>query len=978
LEAIKDLNDRLDFVESGQQDSNETLAAYTQDIGELKALIIKQTDELKSAPKAKDETGKLRKGVTEFKKKLAGLASLSSEAVIGLYQELQTVRTEVGIEPEATTEDKEGDLFATKVDFSIEAMASANTIEEVESIIEENFGPEHVTHVNHAEFNDKYKKYTPNGYMVFYKRGDHWELLVDENALGKYELVDQIKGQFTHELLHLKFDKSKKVRDEVRNSFIKNGSQWTKIKSAFLEFAKFEEKEPPTDEGWTDDFILSEIFAMQKDIAISRGDDPLSKLYNSIIGASLLESLNMNVGEKTKQYEEANEEPEEWHGSSGGGGGGGGGEGGDLEGGETSGGYDENKRNIEMIQEQIDELIGSEFVGMLPGGSSLLGAMDKYNKQTNSLNEDLKNNSDNSILAVGISERVTQIKKDVSDLEKELGKISAATPNQTMNPLRKLWISTTFLSLDDIVQAGVDVYEYFSRRHDRKKKDHAARLGMALFNGTNLGREARARQQKAEAEEVSEWQGRYENLDAWQLQDEIKSMAAGPDPSKDQLKAILRILAQKGRIDWRDENLWKVINKLQAAVHLTPGDSVLLHNPPLMNQKLHTALGEIYDYDEFTSLRRTNDSSYDSEMQKYLPNYDRMQDQLTDRLDQLLAQRRAGERVDPIEYESILEYSIKNGKSFAENIMFHLMVGISEGILTPDRGLALDKHLNAWPATQWIYSKSPPLSRADYTNYCKKYFNGAYEDGTIRGEHGNQFMNFYWTQIQNDPMTIERVIKSVSERGWDHDWTRSIACMGNAETAQRFLAGRSGQRETKATAVANSYVGAVQWLEENAKKPEAIDYRKHYTRMAGWIAMSEGIMDGTAYNRGNNDINTRSNASMEALKPREGDVSGPAHQGWVMRDYRQKTRSFLDMIDPVFFNIFRGQFARTEGQKTALAEQARDHLRTYYGANPKWENFQHVDDIYENMDYIIQIMMSERYMDNGRLKAIIAAQGAGA
>lgn len=982
LEAVKDLNKRLDLFESSFEDSNNTASAYATDIEQLKGQITKQVATLEKEPEARDEVGKLKRKITDFKSRLSGLATLSSEAVIDLYQELQGIKSDIGIKE--VVDENDGAVIASKVDFSIEELTYASSIEEIEFIIQKFFGSGHVDYVSHAEFEKEYRKYTSEGYAVFYKRGDEWKVILDESAKGKPQLVDELKGQFTHELLHLKYDKSKEVRDYVQNSFIRQNSQWPEIKEAFIEMVELEGKEPPTDEGWTDHYILSEIYAMQNDIGrmVSRGNDPKSKLNNLLIGAGFADALN--IDDKKNKYEKANEEPaEEIYGFEGGGGGegpgGGEGDGGDLGEGaaETSGSYDENVKALETTDRRIKELQGSEFIGMIPGGSSLLSAMNQYKNQTQELNEMFKNDPGNKVLATGINERLAELKDDLTAIEGDISSVADSAPNQKIGLFANLWNNTTFLSLDDIVQTGIDVYEFFDRRHARNKKDHAARLGMALFNGTTLGREALARQQKAEAEEVSEWQGRYETLDAWQLNDEIKSIANGVlPPNKDQLKAILRILAQKGRIDWRDENLWKIINRLQGDTHLTPGDPVILHNPTLMSQKLHTALGVIYDYDEYTSLVRQNESSYKGEMEKYFAANEKIADQLTQRLDQLLAKFDAGEKVDPIEYESVINTCIKAGKSYAENVMFHILAGIAKGLLTPDRGIAIDNEfLNNWPATQWIYNKVPPLSKKDYQDICEKYFPNAYKEGTLGGQHGGEFMNFFWTQIQNDQMVIERVIKSASERGWDHDWGRSIACMGNAGTAYRFLAGRSGQRETKETAVANSYVGAIQWLEQNAEKPETINYRKEYARMAGWLAMSEGIMDSTAYFRGHNDIATRSNASMESMKPREAPVGN--HGDETLGQHRGRARSFLDTIDPYFFSMLRGQVARTDDDKKNLGQAAKNYLLQNYGSPQhveKWNALTHIDDIYDNMDYIIQVMLSEQYMSDAQLKGIIAKQ----
>ena len=59
-------------------------------------------------------------------------------------------------------------------------------------------------------------------------------------------------------------------------------------------------------------------------------------------------------------------------------------------------------------------------------------------------------------------------------------------PNNQIGLFQKLWLNTSFLSLDDVGQVGVDIMEFFERSQKRRKADHAAQLGMALFNGTDI------------------------------------------------------------------------------------------------------------------------------------------------------------------------------------------------------------------------------------------------------------------------------------------------------------------------------------------------------------------------------------------------------------------------------------------------------------------------------------------------------------
>lgn len=955
--------------------------------------------------------------IEKMEAEMADMSKLSDAEIAQLYRDLQVLMGGLALweNPDENMALALGpeNQDAKLAHETIEALEDAESHNEVMQILNDNLGLEflrdhrdketkrisgdpskHVKIIPSTEFN-AHSDYTKEGKMVFYERGDEWYILIDETAFKSQTELEKLKKQVTHELLHLEFEKNENTKDSLRAALIeKNPQHWREIKAAFIAKEKYEGKKAPDGSDWIDDpedksqnlDVLSELYAMQNEMPTGQNfievnektpeEDKLkANLHNLFVGARVADTIK-DVSEKTSGYKEDPRVKE--RGYAGGAG--------DVEAGEEARDpsksvtaietlskgeavYKSNNEKIKDNRERLAELNKSEYLDMVPGAGELVSAMDGFNEATDGLNRDFKSDPDSEILAAEIEARINKVAGDLTDVEDKIGKAARKAPNTEISLMRKLWINTTFTSIEDFVQMGTDVYEFFQRRHKRKVADHAAKLGMAIFHGTDLGREATAREQKAEAEEVNEWKSRYEEKDPWYLEGELKSIANAINPSQDQFKAIIRILADKGRLDWQNEDLWTILNKLQSAVVLKPGDQLLLRNPILLRQRLHRALGEIYDFDEFTTLERTNESTYQSEKGKYETVHNRMQDKLTDRLDELLIQHRDGEQVDPILFESIMEYSIKNGKSYAENVMFHLIAGMAEGLLAPDRGLGLGEHLNTWPAIDWFSTMSPPMSQADWKRLCMQNFRTSFMKGSISAEgFGDDFKNFYWTTIQNNNRVIERVKKSVSERSWDHDWGRSIACMGDADTAKRFLSGRSGQQETKATAVGNAYVGAIQWIEENAKNPEFAN-KDNFARMTGWLAMSEGILDGTAYNRKENDISTRANEAMNQDMPRESGVGrhGTSNTG----EHRDMAKAFLFKIDSEFFGAISGKEARSDAQKSELGLWARDYLIGKFPSLAEaLAEVEVIDQIYNNLDLIITTMFGQ--MSPARFQEILS------
>lgn len=973
IEYVTRQYDRLHVAVSGklQESLKRVIAEYTQKEaggGTIKnnAILQKATRALTDLSNPKSE---LHTKIADISKRLQGIAEMDPEELLSFKQDLETMSSRIDI-----LESMDDDHDAKMAHESIKELEKAKNPEEIEKILIKNLGKDHLELVNQGVFERDYKKYTQDGYMVFYeskkKSGKKdWGIILSRKALEEGADVEELKKQLTHELLHLEFEMGKNVKNDIHKELVEeNPAKWKQIREAFIEMAKSTKKQPPEGDVWNDDDILSELYAMQNEMGRiwSKGDKPVDKLNNLLFESGIASDIK----DKRKEYED-DKVGRAYRG---------------YEKGITPNDDEEDdspkppekvifkrfENEIKAIADRIKSLQASDNLGDVEDAASLLEAMSAFNDGTSGLNDDLLKNPGSEILSSAITQRNTKISDDLVKVESQIGKAARNAPNTEIGLFRKLWIRTNFLSIESIVQVGIDVAEFIDRRHKRRNADQSARLGMALFSGTDLGREANARKQKAEAEEVDQWQSRYKNLSAQQLIDELKSMSDSLVPNSDQLKAVLRILAEKGRVDWRDPNLWNILNRLQSNVVLKPGDDLLLHNPILLRQRLNHALGSIFDYDEFTSLEQKNKSSYDSNKKGFYSVHNEMQNSLTDRLDELLHQKRAGETIDPILFESILEYCIENGKSYAENIFFHLISGMAEGLLTPERGLALGTLLNKWAAIDWFTTLQPPFSTADWRKFAEKNFGKSFKRGSITADgYGKDFKNFFWTVVQNNNRVVERVKKSVSERDWDHDWGRSIACLGDANTAKRFYSSKGGQEETKATAVGNAYVGAVQFLEENVKNPQV--KRSVLARQAGWIMMSEGNLDGTAYNRRENDVSTRANEAMNRDIPRESGVGN--HAGLNTIGHRQITRDFLLLIDRDFFSMLIGVEARTEQQKTELGIRARDFLIQKYGDfGGNMAQVESVDQIYDRTDLIISTMFEQ--MSEAKFQEILAITAA--
>lgn len=945
-----------------------------KDIGK-QAILKKKIDTINSLTNGDEQMEAENKRLETLLKKSDEevMKELSAEELLAMDKELQALtRSKLGLDMEKkwemSTENPNGTILSSARSM-MRKLSQATSVREIRSILEsqDNSQVEVVSGRRFRNYKDSQgKKFNLTKHtkanMAFYVRGDEWKIIIDKEAFSSAAKLRSTKNQIIHELRHLEFEKD----DALRNAWISDytsSPNWEAIKSAFHK--SFPNKKPPQyADGigyWNDEDIVNELFAMQHDIQNADKSSKFANLRKAVVGAGIGKSAFGIKDESARIYGAETDDMQDYLQQS------------QSQESTSATGVQEsanfssasdNQHKLSLISKEIDDYLHSEYISRIPGTGELLSSMKSYNEDTQKLNDELAKEP-SEFLSEKIEERMELVKGDLKSVKEEVEKSAKEQSNDKIGIFREIWNDSVFLSLNDFIQVGVDIKEWYDRRYKRRKADHAARIGSALFEGMPLpiigefGAEADARSQKAEADEVNEWKSRLENKDAWQLIDMLHGMADELDPNKDQLKAVLRILADKGRLNWTDQKLWIILSKLQSSTPLSPNDKILLENPVLLRQKLHTAIGEIYDYDEFLALDNKNTSAYDSGKKEYMEMYNNMQGQLDERLREMLANHEDGKNVDPIEFEAILEYAITNGKSSAENVIFNLITAMGKGLLSPDRGTHLDKLLNQFPALEYLTNMGFASTQSNFNELCETYFADEYKEG--KKEVGSDFHNFYWTVMVKNERVVERVEKSTSERAWDHDWSRAIAPLGSAETANRFLAGRSGQKETKPTAVQNAYVGALQWLEENAKKG-ADSFENGLARQIGWIAMAGGIMENVAFRE--NKIYTRKEALASGAIARESGAG--YHPSTPAFKQRERIENVMKVFDPVFFSLITNKEMADEGSSDKdspiLKEAIKDHLMAAYGDDPEMESIVKsigkLDDVFSGMQNIVNIIIS--------------------
>lgn len=944
-EKLEDLNRRLNSMEYQLNDSLNSVNTSLENKSDIKKEILEITNKWNKLLEKYDKKLKgvnensnfqyIKSEISKHSEEIENIDELNGSELLNLYTNIKSLNNKY---------ETLNNLLSAKD--AINKLKEANNIQEVKDILNDESIKERIETVGAQEFEGKYRKYTTTGDMVVYEQGNEWKIIIKEGALEDEKNVEKLKKQLTHEFMHVVFENDNELKDKTRDLLV-NGdtAQWNAIKETF--FKAFPNKEASNKKvGWTDDDILSELYAIPMGTdKRAKVNGPKDKLNNLVYASAILGKTDIDKKIGTyRGYEDDNEIDEDVS------------EGREISSTDEDGSMSVDKKTkekIDLIENTIKDYLKEKETGYVPGLTALLIAMQKFHEKTKeALNET------GEIIVKIIEERTKKVEEDLEKIAEQIRKVHNELPNGEINPLRAIWNSTTFLSISDFVGAFNQVYEFFKRRNTRKEADHAAKIGMALFGSTDLGNEATANQLKAEQDEVSKWEGDYANLDTNQLQDKLDSLAGSIDPSKDQFKAILRTLAKKGSIDWRNKSLWKVLNKLQVASSFKENDEFLLNNELILGDKLHKAMGEIWDYEEYTNLTRDNESNYESGKKKYAATLDTRSGHLNEILEDLLNKQENGQYVDAQEFESILDYAFEIGRSHPIPLMFYTMQGLAKGILPIERAIKLGNLLQYSPTMEWLQQK-PTLTQKKVQEICKENFKDEYKIN----HPGEKFKIFFRTVISNNKRVQSRTAQNTtSSRGskWDKDAFGAYAYLGEGVQAGDLFRGKSGNKLIKPDAIANVFTGALDYCEDMSKKMNEIDikdFKNEFIRQSSWLARSIAIVESRASL--DSDIISRTDSALDKKIPSEGGVSN--HENWTFGERRNKLKGFLFNLDRELFTLLditpiHGKGKGTEDEVKNLKEYL---INNYTTESLNWENMTKIDDVYEEINKVTEIMINK-------------------
>jgi hypothetical protein len=267
---------------------------------------------------------------------------------------------------------------------------------------------------------------------------------------------------------------------------------------------------------------------------------------------------------------------------------------------------------------------------------------------------------------------------------------------------KQIWGSIEWVNIFTIMRIFKDIQEDIKRRYNRWEEGTVGRVGENITAWIPqwvpgfgmLSAEFHRREKEAELTEIEQWKKAIKDFDSFELQETLHHPV-----NKDHMRAIIEQLTERGRMDWNDEEFWKVLNEY--SFYHMPIEKCR-RNENLREEWLRKMVDDIFrDKELYRNWKQANDSHISSGKEKYRPEADRLSNLeggLAGELEKQLRiyteireRQKRGERitmddaVQPHLYEGVIHYAIRNGKMSMEQKFYYLVRGVASGLLSADR-----------------------------------------------------------------------------------------------------------------------------------------------------------------------------------------------------------------------------------------------------------------------------------------------------
>ncbi len=354
-----------------------------------------------------------------------------------------------------------------------------------------------------------------------------------------------------------------------------------------------------------------------------------------------------------------------------------------------------------------------------------------------------------------------------------------------------------------IVKQAIEVHE---RRWQRDSERAVANIGMSFFGEKSAwGKDFKQKAEEAEENRVKEFETQYGEVPGWDLQDALYRTN-----DQDEAKALIRLMLDKGVLQWDDPGLWRTLMRLS-------GNAVTFRIPEDLNlsrleilDKVRNACEFIWSKETFRDWDTNLKGKLDSAIDSFKADFARYEDSPVARsriLSTMLKKWARGDStdVDPAKYECFIHESFEKGKMNGQpdQRWYFLVMGVAtinpktnRSLISRDAFMRInDKFLARFPHVDFLtdkesYKLNGRIVPEDTPGAEKRGW--TYEDykawGDFLGNGGGSFdilndsnikeqtKKFFYHIVHASPPARDRVSRMdrFSDKEGDHDDAESF------------------------------------------------------------------------------------------------------------------------------------------------------------------------------------------------------------
>lgn len=186
---------------------------------------------------------------------------------------------------------------------------------------------------------------------------------------------------------------------------------------------------------------------------------------------------------------------------------------------------------------------------------------------------------------------------------------------------KRYQLEIKWYTLSSIWQTAKQTYEFWGKKNERERDRMAADLGARIWGDTMIGREFSSEANTKEEERVNHFKKSFEDKDVAYLFNRMNNVTR--IQNKDEAKAAIILLIDKGALRWDSHDLLELLSRLQSDVvfNLPQDIDSYLEQPANLKAKIGRAIATIWDRPTWDEWQASLPSKYESRMKTFETEY---------------------------------------------------------------------------------------------------------------------------------------------------------------------------------------------------------------------------------------------------------------------------------------------------------------------------------------------------------------------